>query len=626
MNKYLKKLNYYGFKESFLIARKNFSILKSKKRRIAIIAFSTWIFLILSLTILTILNILSIWSVPSIQENKDKEIIENIENYNTYANTGSENFYIEQIKTSLQSTSSLFDNFISYTPDPTGRSSCYKQDGLTCELNFIPQNTLSFPATNVTMPSTQKIINTLLSLVVPFGFILISLQGFNFLVGENTAELKSFLFRVVGGIILLIITPFILSVSIMLVNQLSSFLLGNLYLTEFIIKFVDSLETETPNNLFQELLKNFFELGNNGGINPLSYLYSIPVLIPLSLVFLLLLYISFQFILRFLNLYFLSAVYPFTIVFSFHPKTSQIVSNYWKQWTTFIIQQPVFVLGFVIIKEVLFSLFDNGLSLEVMIIFIGLLLFLGTISVFASRLWGDIYTAVANNVSAGMAANLVKTSFIDKPLEYAGRLASIKSEQSLAGISKKYLDTESPSSNDSKSTTNNTSEKTPYKSQLSKELQTSGLNVNELSNGKLSTSGNFYLDSKDSSSIQKLYISPQDAVKDGVNPKNLSSKRISNLILQDTSNTKKIGSYNGGIKDYAGENLGHAKNMSLNYKSNDIKVKENMIMAKSYNLLKGVQAIGVKNDTKNGDKSILGDNIIKIHTYKEVLNNKNAGY
>lgn len=623
MKKYFKKFNLKALSDSYRVARNNFLVLKAKKRRLAIIILSTWAFLVITISIITILNIFNIWQDNPYQPIEQKE---QVEQQNFFPNTGSENFYISQIKNSLQSTSTLFDNFIAFTPDPTGKSRCYKQEGLICELNFLPQASLTFPATNVSMPSTQKIINTLLALVVPFGFILISIQGFNFLVAENTAELKSFLFRVIGGIVLLIITPYILSISIMLVNQLSSFLMGNSTLTEFISKFVESLESETPNNLFQELLKNFFELGNNGGINPLSYLYAIPVIIPLSLIFLLLLYISFQFILRFLNLYFLSAVYPFTIVFSFHPKTTQIVSNYWKQWTTFIIQQPVFVLGFVIIKEVLFSLFDNGLSLEVMIIFIGLLLFLGTISVFASRLWGDIYTAVANNVSAGIAANMVKTSFIDKPLEYAGRLASIKSEQSLAGISKKYLDTESTPAEESKSNTNKSPENAPYKSQLAKELQGGGFSVNELPNGKISTSGNFYMDSKDNSAIQKLYISPQDALRDGVKPKNIGSQRISNLTLQDTSNTKKIGSYNGGIKDYAGENSGHAKNISLNYKSTDNKVKENMTMARSYNFIKGVQAIGVKNDVQNGDKSILGDNIIKIHTYKEVLKNKNAGY
>lgn len=623
MKKYFKKFNLKALSDSYRVARNNFLVLKAKKRRLAIIILSTWAFLVITISIITILNIFNIWEKNTYQPVEQKE---QVEQQNFYPNTGSENVYITQIKNSLQSTSTLFDNFIAFTPDPTGKSKCFKQESLICELNFLPQATLTFPATNVSMPSTQKIINTLLALVVPFGFILISIQGFNFLVAENTAELKSFLFRVLGGIVLLIITPYILSISIMLVNQLSSFLLGNSTLTEFISKFVESLDNETPNNLFQELLKNFFELGNNGGINPLSYLYAIPVIIPLSLIFLMLLYISFQFILRFLNLYFLSAVYPFTIVFSFHPKTTQIVSNYWKQWTTFIIQQPVFVLGFVIIKEVLFSLFDNGLSLEVMIIFIGLLLFLGTISVFASRLWGDIYTAVANNVSAGIAANMVKTSFIDKPLEYAGRLASIKSEQSLAGISKKYLDTESAPAEETKANANKSPEKTPYKSQLAKELQGGGYSVNELSNGKLTTSGNFYMDSKDNSPIQRLYISPQDALKDGVKPQNIGCQRISNLTLQDTSNTKKIGSYNGGIKDYAGENSGHAKNLSLNYKSTDNKVKENMTMARSYNFIKGVQAIGVKNDVQNGDKSILGDNIIKIHAYKEVLKNKNAGY
>ncbi len=630
MKNIFKKLDLKNYSDSFKTAKSNFLLLKQQKKRVALTILLVWVLLVSLIAYLSIANISNIWQAKnSVQQESDftDNVNLNIPEDPILENSGSENFFLKQMQDSLQSTSGVFDNFIAYTPDPTGRSNCYKGESLVCELSFIPQSMINFPATEINMPSTQKIINTLLSLVVPFAFILISIQGFNFLVGENTAELKSFLFRVIGGIVMLILTPYILSISIMLINQLSNFLLGNGNLTEFIVKFIDSLENESPDNSFFDLFKSFLELGNIGGINPLSYLAAIPVIIAMGLVGLLLYYICFQFILRFLNLYFLSAVYPFTIVFSFHPKTTQIVTNYWKQWTTFMIQQPVFILGFIIIREVLVSIFDKGLSLEVMIIFIGLLIFLSTIHIFASRLWGDIYTAVANNVSAGIAANLVKTSFIDKPLEYAGRLASVRSEQNLAGISKKYLNTDSAPNEEAKEASPaKNAEKSIYQSQLNKELRGGGLSVNELPNGKLSASGNFYSDSKNNSPIQKLYISPDDAVRDGVNAKNIQSQRLSNLVLQDTSNTKSIGSYNGGIKDYAGENSGHAKNISLNYKSPDSKVKENMAMARSYNYLKGVQAVGVKNDGVGGDKSILGDNIIKIHAYKDVIKNKNAGY
>lgn len=541
---------------------------------------------------------------------------------NIITNTGSDNFFINQIKIGINSTAVVYDNFISYTPDPTGRSSC-SAGSAYCTFNATPSGNIIFPSTNTQIKSTQSLTNLLATVVVPVGFILISMQALNLMVNGDSSTLKQLLLRSFGMLILTMLTPYILSISILLCNQLTVLILGNTSLTGFLTAFIDGFESSSSSNPFQSLIISFLELGNSGGINPLSYLYALPVVISLGLVMLLLLFISFQFILRFLNLFFLATIYPATLIFGLHPATSGIVKNYWKQWTTFLIQQPVFVLGFVIMHKVLANMFNDGVSLEAIIIFIAMLVFLGSINILAARLWGDVYSAVSQNVSSAIAASELKSTFIDKPISYAGKLSTLGNN--LNSTPKNYFNTDfgKPTQADGGlEKTGRLGSERPSGSLLAKELKGSGYNVLEKDKGKLQVSGDFFTDKQDKSNTGVAYTTAEDALKDGVKANNLEKVNLKNVVIQDASNKKMLMRYNDNIRNVAAANSGKAGDVGLSYKSNDDKVVKSMNIGRSHNLRNNIQGIGVRNDAITGDRSIPADNIIKFHLYRSVINNK----
>ncbi len=536
--------------------------------------------------------------------------------------SGSDNYFINQLKTGINASGVVYDNFISYTPDPTGRATCVVGSSW-CSFSMHPSANIFFPSTNTQIKTTQDLTNLLINIVVPLGFILISMQALNLIVNGENASLKHLLIKSFGLLILMLLTPYILSLSILLCNQLTVLILDNNSLTGFLTAFIDGLESNTSGNAFQDLIMTFLELGNNGSINPLSYLYALPVIVSLGLVMLLLLFISFQFILRFLNLFFLATVYPAALIFGLHPATSGIVKNFWKQWTTFLIQQPVFVLGFVIMHKVLVNMFNEGVTLEALIIFIAMLVFLGSINILAARLWGDVYSAVSQNITSALAASELKSTLIDKPLSYAGKLSTWGNNlnNTPQNIFKSDFGNRDADNQKSNKTSKLFSDMDSG-SLLTKELRGSGYSVIEKDRGKLQVSGDFFTDTKDKGNSGIAYTTAEDAIKDGVSPTSIERVRLNNVQIQDASNKKMLMRYNENIRNVAAANAGKAGDIGLSYKSNDSKVIKSMDIGRSHNLQNNIQGIGVRNDAISGDKSISGDNIIKLHLYRQVINNK----
>ncbi len=536
--------------------------------------------------------------------------------------SGSDNYFINQLKTGINASGVVYDNFISYTPDPTGRATCVVGSSW-CSFSMHPSANIFFPSTNTQIKTTQDLTNLLINIVVPLGFILISMQALNLIVNGENASLKHLLIKSFGLLILMLLTPYILSLSILLCNQLTVLILDNNSLTGFLTAFIDGLESNTSGNAFQDLIMTFLELGNNGSINPLSYLYALPVIVSLGLVMLLLLFISFKFILRFLNLFFLATVYPAALIFGLHPATSGIVKNFWKQWTTFLIQQPVFVLGFVIMHKVLVNMFNEGVTLEALIIFIAMLVFLGSINILAARLWGDVYSAVSQNITSALAASELKSTLIDKPLSYAGKLSTWGNNlnNTPQNIFKSDFGNRDADNQKSNKTSKLFSDMDSG-SLLTNELRGSGYSVIEKDRGKLQVSGDFFTDTKDKGNSGIAYTTAEDAIKDGVSPTSIERVRLNNVQIQDASNKKMLMRYNENIRNVAAANAGKAGDIGLSYKSNDSKVIKSMDIGRSHNLQNNIQGIGVRNDAISGDKSISGDNIIKLHLYRQVINNK----
>jgi len=284
---------------------------------------------------------------------------------------------------------------------------------------------------------------------------------------------------------------------------------------------------------------------------------------------------------------------------------------------TFLVQQPVFILGFILVKDVLFSIFDKGISFEALIIFVGMLIFLASINLFVSRIWGDTYAVVAQNITSAVATQAIKSNLIDKPLQLGSALFSKR----LAPQNVNELLKEKGKDISKEQEKQNGQGKT--QSLLFNDLSSRGYLVKDLNDGRLSVSGQFYAPKDQKGSVSKLYTGLKDAQAYGVASSEIQHLSIKDLKIQDPSNYKAVRSYNAGLKSYAAENSGHLPRSGISYKSSDNKIIRNMEYAQPMNLEKGVQAIATKSDTLHGDKSMRSDNILKIHTYNITLPNKN---
>ena len=118
-----------------------------------------------------------------------------------------------------------------------------------------------------------------------------------------------------------------------------------------------------------------------------------------------LLFIIMQFILRFISLLFLSLIFPLVIPFILSEKTDGILNNYFKIWFTFLIHQPAFALGYVMVMVIVRSMFLNGgASISLLLIYTGSLFFLGTVNILAARIFADSWVALGASFEAGAIA------------------------------------------------------------------------------------------------------------------------------------------------------------------------------------------------------------------------------
>jgi hypothetical protein len=540
----------------------------------------------------------------------------------------------------------IFEDYIGNTPDPTGKSYCYIESEYRC--SFSNGNTeIKFAKSDTSMKSAQQYSATLMMIVGPIFVLLCVIQGFNFITNENREEVKKLLTRFVVSIMLLILTPYLLSISIIAVNLLTNAIMGNVSISSLLNGVVESiLRGVQQNDAAKSLMEgNILVYFLKGGA--LSQMFTFLCLaIPFALVLLLLIYICFQFIIRFLNLYFLTAIYPFVVIFNVYPKTQNIVNAYFKQWTTFIIQQPVFILGFKIVIDMLTQLSEKGgNSLQYLIIFIGFLLFLASINIFAARIWGDIYSAVSQNITAAVGAGGLMSA-IKNPLS---GLASKNPKNSggssgtgggnsfsIFNVQKDGINTSpaislgdtalpSTSGADDSTLKPKTANPKDNRSTITKTLDGAGYDVQANRDGSTSVSGMFYTNKNSDKELSTLYINKDDAINDGVIPQNVQSIGLKDLNILDTSNGKATNKYNNEVNQIAAASGVKAQDINIGQNSLDKKVFNSMNLAKNENLKRNIQGIGVKNDLVGGDRSNPIDNKIKIFAYKEVINNQING-
>jgi len=534
----------------------------------------------------------------------------------------------------------IFEDYIGNTPDPTGKSFCYSGTDKTCTFSN-GNNEIRFAKTDTTMTSAQQYSATLMMIIGPIFVLLCVIQGFNIITNENREDVKNLIKRFVTSLILLILTPYILSFSVILVNLLTNAIMANVSISSSLNSVVESIiagveQNEAAKALIEGNILVYFLKGG-----ALSQMFTfLCIAIPFSLVLLLLIYICFQFIIRFLNLYFLTAIYPFIIIFNVYPKTQNIVNSYFKQWTTFIIQQPVFMLGFKIVIDMLSQLTNKGgNSLQYLIIFIGILLFLASINIFASRIWGDMYGAIAQNVTAAVGAHGLLSS-LKNPFTKTNSNGLVNTNggnnYSIFNVEKDGINTNptidlggqtataTPGAEDSPLKPNSTSPK-DNRSTITKSLDGAGYEVQTNQDGTTSVSGLFYTNKNQDNELSTLYLNKSDAINDGVIPQNVQPVGVKGLNFLDTSNGKAASKYNSDVNQLAASNGVKMSEINIGQNSLDKKIFKSMNFAKNENLQKNIQGLGVKNDLLAGNRGISTDNKIKIIAYKEFINNQING-
>ena len=161
------------------------------------------------------------------------------------------------------------------------------------------------------------------------------------------------------------------------------------------------LPTVTSINLISDLV------GSLG-----SMVFQIFVFLLTIFIFLLgMFFILFQFVIRFASLLFLSLLYPLVAPFALSKKTEGVVTSYLMAWVSFLIHQPAFILGYVVSLDMLNALLaKQGPSLGLLILYTGMLFFLGGINGLINRIFGNPWTALATNTHAAIIGAIIPES------------------------------------------------------------------------------------------------------------------------------------------------------------------------------------------------------------------------
>jgi len=361
----------------------------SNKRRLLVIGMSV----LLSLTLFVIT------SESYVYVDKDVKKTNTIIDFNI---GGVEENNITTFKDSYKKVLETFDpiflGFISKTPDVTGKSQEFLGGSIF--------NVLSYSDVVLSdggrIDSSIKYSSKLMIIVIPAISLLLSIYVFTELLKEGDSKLPMYqvIISVVKTVVLLIITPHILSLSIQGANLFSKFVMNNGGMLDFLKNFIDQISSDpSPDNFLSNL---FF-----GGTSFFGFLQSLPVLIPIMIIVILFIFLAFQFIIRFVQMYFLACIYPLAILFEVHPKMRSVSRNYWKTWISLLIHQPFFILGYVLVQEMLLQMLKSGPSLVQIIMFVGLLLFLSGINVLVSKIFGDVFTSISQNVLAAAGTSIV---------------------------------------------------------------------------------------------------------------------------------------------------------------------------------------------------------------------------
>jgi len=542
--------------------------------------------------------------------------------------------FIESYKKVIEFFKPIFDGFISTTADPTGKSI---KNGNKYVLDLHNNSRIIFSNGDSSI-SSEMYSGIALEIIIPLLTLLLLLNGFNLIYNkeESSEEIKELFKRLILTLSALILTPFILSLSIISTNLISQRFTDDKPLTTFMINFLDEIKKDKKVNPPDDLKSRLDGLINMSLFNLPTFIESLPLLIPLTLIILLFLSVAFQFIIRFLNLFFLSCIYPFVMIFYISSNTSQIPSNYWKQWLIYLLHQPAFVIGYSIIQNILNDMLRrNGANFVQVLLFLSLLLFLSTINTITSAIFVDVYAAAGNSMQSGLGTimnrfpNLRTHHRRYSPVTYIKRMLGLSYRHrrrygsslfpypyGLRGLRSIVYTTRRGVGFGNKlnkflSRTGIFGPNTDISNKLhSQKFKVKGVSARE---GILGVSGSFFSYKNPKNAFTTMYSSEKNAIQDGVNSKELKRVDVNNLKIKDLSNKDTTREYNDRLKLFGLKNkIDTTKIKKFGRLSSEKSIAESMNLFSSFNKQNGLDGFAFE----KSNRSIGGDpQIVKLIVY-----------
>lgn len=498
----------------------------------------------------------------------------------------------------------VFDSFIGETPDVTGK---VYNSGNGFEYHPFGTGSLTFSSGDKLITvgfNAFEISNIFLGIVTVILTLLISIRTLNIITDEDSdaAKLKPFIQRIVSTVILILLTPHILGLSIFITNVFVRSFTNNSSLTTFMGEYLQELRNGVEDAPTESKWFNF-----GGAANPNNLLEgvisSLPLNLSLLLILILFLFISFQFVIRFINLFFLYAIHPLVIVFYAHEKTAYIPTNFWKIWISFLIHQPAFIIGFYIVQQILNDvLIQSGPEPQLLILFLGLLLFLASINIIAGRIFSEGFSAISTNIQSGIASRFAigaGRQILRQPGNIVSGLSKFNSANKFSqnGVQLGKSLRDKNSQNGSLGSKSNLKVKhkklyNPEKSTIGNEYTRKGFSVKPSSgqDGVLDVSGTFY-SSKDQTSDSKVYYtSREDALSDKAKEADIVEEK-SNIKILDPSNRDARQQYNIETQKQAQKAGISQSKARITQSPSEDQLKRNMDIMKDQNMKKGIQGI-----------------------------------
>jgi TrbL/VirB6 plasmid conjugal transfer protein len=317
----------------------------------------------------------------------------------------------------------FFEDYISSTVDPLGHSN-NESSGISFEPIVNKNSKLKFASTNNSgiFYSAYRYASIMIGIVAPILVLMVVITGLQVLMSKDNhytfEKLTQKLSRICITVALIFVgMPLLLTSSVMTTNLLNKLILSSggatcppiagqptstkKDLKCFIKSITDQIRVDQikkEGNVPNTVEIDGWDIGSMLKVqsqNFWGFLMIAPMII-LTMFMLILLFIVFiQFVIRYLQIYFLFAIYPIVAVMWYNQSTSKYFSEYWKQLVTLLIQQPVFLLCFAIFGDISINLIadiGNPNKAGSLLIFAIYMVFLVTVpQALTARIFGDVF-------------------------------------------------------------------------------------------------------------------------------------------------------------------------------------------------------------------------------------------